>query len=429
MNWFIYWIRPSKLPMLAYARMISWLVLAAILFLASCAPAAQQEVRPATATSQRAEPAESVTPEPTAVAPTPAPSPTPKPSETPVLPAPKALPTVTPALQIHVVEAGENLSIIAQIFGRTIASIQLANGLQNANNIYVGQELVIPPAPGEGGSTAGEKNGEAPQERSVLPNYVLCPAEEDIEPEGDMTLGHSAVCRIPIVVYQIGQGDTPLVIVGGVHGGYEWNTILLAYNILDYLHENSDAVPPALTIYLIPNANPDGLYMVTRQTGRFTPADVDDDAVPGRFNGNYVDLNRNWDCDWVPDATWRDNPISGGSEPFSETENQILRDFILSEQPAAAVFLHSAARGVFASGCGEIDPPSRSLAEVYSAASGYPLYDVFHHYDLTGDAADWLAAQGIPSISVELTNHESLDWAMNRAGLAALMNVLAITSD
>ena len=404
-----------------------WLVLAAGLFLASCAPAAQQEVQPVAATPGIAAMAESVTQEPRALAPTPVPSPSPEPAET-LMPPPLPLATETPAPQVHVVEAGENLSIIARRYGTTIAAVQLANGLQNANNIYVGQELVIPPVPDEDRSTAGDENRETPQERAVLPNYVLCPAVEDIEPEGDMTLGRSAVCSIPIVAYQIGQGETPLVIVGGVHGGYEWNTILLAYNFLDYLHENPDAVPPALTIYLIPNANPDGLYMVTRRTGRFTPADVDDDAVPGRFNGNYVDLNRNWDCDWTPNATWRGNPISGGSEPFSEPENQVLRDFMISEQPAAAVFLHSAARGVFASGCGEIDPPSRTLAEVYSAASGYPLYDVFHHYDLTGDAADWLASQGIPSISVELTNHESLDWSMNRAGLAALMNVLAISA-
>jgi LysM repeat protein/predicted deacylase len=414
------------------SRRSLWLVLSASLFLASCRPAVQQGAQPVAASLQTVAPTETEISELQTTAPTLTLSLMPVATETPMPETPTPLPTETPAPRIHVVQAGENLSIIAQKFGTTITAVQVANGLENANNIHVGQELVIPPAAGENGSTPDasvNQNPDTPPERDVLANYVLCPAEEDIAPEGDVTLGHSAVCGIPIIAYQLGQGETLLIIAGGIHGGYEWNTILLAYSFLDYLQENPEVIPPALTVHLIPNANPDGLYAVTRRIGRFTAADVDEDSVSGRFNGNYVDLNRNWDCNWTPNATWRDNPISGGSEPFSELENQALRDFALSSQPVAAVFLHSAARAVFASGCGQIDPASMTLAEVYSGASGYPLYDTFHHYDITGDAADWLASQGIPSISVELTDHESLDWAMNRAGLLALMNYLAVTSN
>jgi len=109
-----------------------------------------------------------------------------------------------------------------------------------------------------------------------------------------------------------------------------------------------------------------------------------------------------------------------------DTENQILRDFLLAADPAATVLLHSAATGVYVSGCGQVDPASKVLAAVYSQASGYPLYDTFQHYDITGDASNWLALQGIPAISVELSTHESVDWGMNLAGLNALINHMNI---
>jgi hypothetical protein len=90
------------------------------------------------------------------------------------------------------------------------------------------------------------------------------------------------------------------------------------------------------------------------------------------------------------------------------------------------VFLHSAAHGVFSAGCDVVDPTSRELADVYGNASGYPVYDGFQHYEVTGDAGDWLASKaGIPSISVELTDHQYPETSRNLSGLRALMTHLA----
>lgn len=458
-----------------YRWLVSWLVVITGISLVSCESPPSQDTLPATIISEILANVEaSITVQPLDTA-TPTASPTIAATETPVPDTPTPLPTETPEPDIYVVQEGDSLWLIAEEYRISMNAIQLANELIDANAIFVGQELVIPPSsddaeapppptetveviaetaessathspsdsepttpPDTATPDVTDSNATLPTEtptsddfavtlaeRAVLHNQILCPAAEDIESEGDAILGYSAVCHIPIVSYQLGTGEAPIIMVGGIHGGYEWNTILLAYNLLDYLRQNPGVIPSSLTVYLIPNANPDGLYAVTRQTGRFTAAEVDDDPVPGRFNGNNVDLNRNWDCDWTPNATWRDNPISGGSAPFSEIENQILRDYILAKSPVATVFLHSAATGVFASGCGQIDPASKALAEVYSVASGYPLYDGFHYYDVTGDAGDWLASQGFSSISIELTDHESLNWEMNRAGVEALMNYIA----
>ncbi len=77
--------------------------------------------------------------------PTPAPIATPTPTSEPT-----SEPTSTSTM--HIVQSGETLSVIALRYGVTINSIMQANGLSNANYIYVGQALTIPNA--SGGTTA-----------------------------------------------------------------------------------------------------------------------------------------------------------------------------------------------------------------------------------------------------------------------------------
>ncbi|TEU21990.1 MAG: LysM peptidoglycan-binding domain-containing protein [Anaerolineales bacterium] len=55
---------------------------------------------------------------------------------------------------IHVVQPGENLFRIALRYGTTVDAIVAANGLTNAQTIYVGQRLVIPRGSGSS-ATAG----------------------------------------------------------------------------------------------------------------------------------------------------------------------------------------------------------------------------------------------------------------------------------
>lgn len=225
-----------------------------------------------------------------------------------------------------------------------------------------------------------------------------------------------------IVNHLFGRGPVDIILVGGMHGGYEWNTTLLAYDFIDYFRGQPAAIPPEVTLHIIPNANPDGLYAVTQHESRFAATDVLSDTIPGRFNGNGVDLNRNWGCNWSEQAQWRGQAVLGGSEPFSEPEAQSLRSYFLEVRPAIVVLWHSAANGVFVAGCPDPDPASYVLAELYGKAASYPVYPGFTFYPVTGDASDWLASQGIPAFTVELTTHEALDWEQNLAGVLALMN-------
>ena len=191
--------------------------------------------------------------------------------------------------------------------------------------------------------------------------------------------------------------------------------------MIDYFTANPGDIPADVSLHIIPAANPDGQYLVTAQEGRFSPLDVAAESLPGRVNGHGVDLNRNWDCNWTANALWRDQPTSGGAKAFSEPETIALRDFLLELNPVAVIFWHSAANGVFAAGCTDVHQPSLNLAGIYGRAAGYPVYETFTSYPVTGDAGDWLSLQGIPAISVELLNHESTDWSKNRAGVTAVL--------
>lgn len=242
---------------------------------------------------------------------------------------------------------------------------------------------------------------------------------------GDVTtIGLSGQGRA-IEAYTVGDGPIRVLFVGGIHGGYEWNTVQLAYQFIDSVAPQPKLLPHQFTLTIIPVANPDGLARVVGKTGRFTPDDVSQETVPGRFNGNDVDLNRNWDCHWSPTARWRDVAVSGGDEPFSEPETRVLRDYILATDPTVVVFWHSAAPGVFAAGCDEPFAPSLAMARAYADGAGYPFAPVFNAYLVTGDAGDWLSRQGISSITVELNNRRDTDWEQNLAGVRALLAYLA----
>lgn len=231
----------------------------------------------------------------------------------------------------------------------------------------------------------------------------------------------------PIEAFSYGTGTTTLLFVGGIHGGYEWNSVLLAYAAMDHLALHPALIPEDLTVMIIPNANPDGVFEIVGKEGRFTSADIPaGDDSPGRVNANGVDLNRNFDCKWQPESTWRGNIVSAGTAPFSEPEARAIRDVVLENEPVAVVFWHSQANAVYASECEEgILPGTRMLMETYASAAGYPAIDVFDSYEITGDAEGWLASIGIPAITVELSTHEAIEWEKNLAGMRALFDLYA----
>lgn len=251
---------------------------------------------------------------------------------------------------------------------------------------------------------------------------------EEPKDEPVTTIGTS-VKGTDIKAYHFGTGDRELLLVGGMHGGYSWNTAALAYELIEWFTKNPKVIPDDVRVTVIPVLNPDGLAAVTKATSSFTAKDItgtEAARTAARFNAHTVDLNRNFDCEWKSSGTWQNRTVSGGSAPFSEPETAALRDYVMKHEPSAAIIWYSAAGGVYASRCGDTTlPATLTLTNRFATAAKYTAHEEFDYYEITGDAVNWLAKEEIPAISVLLTTHDATEFAKNQAGVAAVLEGLA----
>ncbi|MCK5286034.1 MAG: hypothetical protein KAJ58_02295 [Candidatus Pacebacteria bacterium] len=241
----------------------------------------------------------------------------------------------------------------------------------------------------------------------------------------EMTVIGKSVEGRDITAYHYGEGDTEILFIGGTHGGYGWATSLLAYETIDSLKLDSSIDPAKIKVTVIPSLNPDGLNKIVGTSERFELADAPEksvDTTEGRFNANEVDLNRNFDCNWKTTSKWQNKTVSGGTEAFSEPEAQAIKNYVEENKPAAVIVWYSAAGGVFASSCyNGVSEETSTLTSIYADASGYPKYEKFDYYAITGDMVNWLAKKDIPAISVLLSTHNDIDWDKNEAGIKAVI--------
>ncbi|PIR38307.1 MAG: hypothetical protein COV34_01725 [Candidatus Zambryskibacteria bacterium CG10_big_fil_rev_8_21_14_0_10_42_12] len=255
---------------------------------------------------------------------------------------------------------------------------------------------------------------------------------EQVQDETRTVIGQSVEGR-DIVAYHYTSDatttpDTNVLFVGGIHGGYEWNTALVAFEAMDYFENNPNNIPDNVRVTVIPVLNPDGLNKIVGTSSQFTKAYVRSgvDTVPGRFNANNVDLNRNFDCDWQAKGTWQDKTVDAGDSVFSEPESRAIRDYVNANNPDAVIVWYSAAGGVFASSCHNgVLPETLALTNAFAKASGYRAYEEFNFYEITGDMVNWLAKENVPAISVLLTTHTDTEWSKNQKGIDAILEYYA----
>ena len=225
-------------------------------------------------------------------------------------------------------------------------------------------------------------------------------------------IGFSLAAR-PIEVYTFGTGENEYLIVAGIHGGYEWNTIALANELITHIDENPDVIPSDVTLYIIRNMNPDG---------EARAHDVD-----GRVNNNGVDLNRNfpsenWTAEWDRDGCWIYRPTSGGAYGGSEPETRSVMGFISSRNLEAVISYHSAALGVFPGGV-PWTGASKRLANALAKATGYPYPPIDTGCEYTGTLADWAVENGAgAAVDMELRNHRDTDFKENLKALQVFLN-------
>jgi len=214
-------------------------------------------------------------------------------------------------------------------------------------------------------------------------------------------IGYSVEGR-PLEVYRFGIGEHPVMIVAGIHGGYEWNTVSLADQLIIELQNNPKMLPIDKTIYILPVLNPDGYNR--------------DKGPDGRANANNVDINRNWDANWQANWTgvhcWNYRFITAGTGPGSEPETQALATFLIERKIIALISYHSAGLGIFPGGWPN-DQKSIDLAFAVSQVSPYSYPPVETDCQFTGQLIDWASAQGIAAVDIELSNHIDSDLFYN----------------
>lgn len=219
-----------------------------------------------------------------------------------------------------------------------------------------------------------------------------------------MQIGTSVAGR-SMEVYRFGTGSVEKLIVYGIHGGSEYNTVQLATQTIADLKAHPERIPIDVSLYLVPVLNPDG---VARAHG-----------PEGRANDHGVDLNRNWNNLWKPDwkrnGCWSVLPISAGTYPLSEPEARSLWRLIAAHHFEEMISYHSAAMGILPAGQ-PLDPASVRLAKAVANGTDrkdYPYPPLNSGCEYTGQLSDWASTLGIAFIDLELPDHTNTDFAAN----------------
>ena len=227
-----------------------------------------------------------------------------------------------------------------------------------------------------------------------------------------VTIGYSVAGR-PIEMYTFGNGKNEYLIVAGIHGGYEWNTIALANELITYINQHPEVIPGDDKLYIIRDMNPD--------------AEARSHDVDGRVNNNGVDLNRNfptknWAPDWSRAGCWVYRPTTGGTDGGSEPETRSVMNFVASRKIKAMISYHSAALGVFPGGV-PWGKSSKRLASALSTVTDYPYPPTDTGCVYTGTLADWAVENGVgAAVDMELANHKDTDFSKNFKALNVLLS-------
>lgn len=226
-------------------------------------------------------------------------------------------------------------------------------------------------------------------------------------PAREITIGQSVLGK-PITAVAFGSGPQAFIFVGGIHAGYGPSSVTLAEAVIEHYQTSPEAsanIPAEVTLFIIPNLNPDATL---------NPGDTQ-----ARINANGVNLNRNWPCNFAPGPEF-------GTEALSEPENQALNSFVETENPVAVIFWNfpvtQANRSVVSPGlcrAGQ-ENVSRELMNTYASASGYQTRQADPNNIFSGDATDSIADLRIPSVFVLLDSATAIDLELHLAAITAV---------
>ncbi|KAA3660009.1 MAG: LysM peptidoglycan-binding domain-containing protein [Chloroflexi bacterium] len=118
-------------------------------------------------------------------------------------------PTATDGPPLHVVQAGDTLGTLSQLYDVSIDDIMAANGMSNPNLISIGQQLVIP--------VNGLETPEPVVVETTVPNQLPTPIATEPLPTGDVVIEISQVIGVgdlaqeAVQIRNVGSNPTALL--------------------------------------------------------------------------------------------------------------------------------------------------------------------------------------------------------------------------
>jgi len=173
----------------------------------------------------------------------------------------------------------------------------------------------------------------------------------------------------------------------GCHHGDETISVEVCYYMIEYLLENYGTDPQVTWLvnerefWIIPMLNPDG------------------HTSGSRYNGQGIDLNRNYLC---PDG-------SNAGTAFSAVESSLLRDWYVGKNPVTSLTFHSGAVYVnylwdYTYNPTPDEPMIITISDEYGALSGLPVTNGADWYVADGTCQDWCYDQrGEIDTTIELS--------------------------
>ena len=303
------------------------------------------------------------------------------------------LPWYTGSL-LHRIEKGDTIAKLAERYGTTTEAIFLANPEAEAENLRIGESLVIPlPFP-------------------VVPTTIhYCAKLVELCLQGlkmrypFLEIGEIglSVMGKPIRFLRLGSGENR-VLYNAEHHANEWITTPL---LLKYAEELCEAYTQKEKIYdqsaeellryasvtLIPAVNPDGLDLVTgelRQGEFYRGAENIAESWPNipfpsgwKANIRGTDLNLQYPAGWqeakeIKYAQGVRGPAPKdyvGSAPLSAPESRAMYDYTLALSPRLTISWHTQGEEIYWR-YGECEPEgAEKIGRLFAKLSGYQLTD------------------------------------------------------
>ena len=303
------------------------------------------------------------------------------------------LPWYTGSL-LHRIEKGDTIAKLAQRYGTTTEAIFLANPEAEAENLRIGESLVIPlPFPVVPTTIGYSARLTELCLQGLNMRYPFLETGE---------IGHSVMGK-PIRFLRLGRGGNK-VLYNAEHHANEWITTPLLLKFAEELCEaytkkekifdqRAEDLLRYASVTLIPAVNPDGLDLVTGELrqGEFFRGAEDiaegwpDIPFPSGWKANIrgTDLNLQYPARWqeakeIKYALGVRGPAPMdyvGPAPLSAPESRAMYDYTLALSPRLTISWHTQGEEIYWR-YGECEPEgAEKIGRLFAKLSGYRLAD------------------------------------------------------